>query len=157
VLFLIVLVGVLVLACVLGLAIWIRRAASCTRRIGAPGGGESLATFPGDVMCKYVLTSGSLARLEFFEWGLRLRGIAVSRWIVPTWEAEYTELARADLIALRWSRITVWLRLRDGSARIGFLTAYSREVLNRLEKHGVEVDRTVTQIGRIAELYDHSS
>jgi hypothetical protein len=153
----IVLVAVLVVACVLGLVIWIRRAASCTRRIGAPSGGESLAIFPGDVMCKYVLTGGSFARLEFFDWGLRLRGIAISRWIVPTWEAQYSELARADLITLPWSRMTVWLRVRDGSARIGFLTSYSREVMNRLEKHGVPVDRTVTQIGRIAELYDQAS
>jgi hypothetical protein len=157
VLIVIVLVAVLLVACVLALVIWIRRAASCTRRIGAPTGGESLAVFPGDVMCKYVLTGGSFARLEFFEWGLRLRGIAISRWIVPTWEAEYSELARADLVTLPWSRITVWLRLRDGSARIGFLTAYSREVMDRLERHGVAVDRTVTKIGRIAELYDHSA
>jgi hypothetical protein len=157
VLLVIVLVGLLVVACFVGLVIWIRRAASCTRRIGAPADAESLAIFPGDVMCKYVLTSGSFARLEFFDWGVRLRGIAISRWIVPTWEANYSELARADLVALPWSRTTVWLRVRDGSARIGFLSTYSRDVLNRLERHGVEVDRSVTQIGRIAELYDHSS
>ena len=79
---------------VIGLAsfvIWTRRAASCARIIDAPTG-PSEQEFAGDVMCRYVMTSGSFARLEFHDWGVRIRGIAIVKWLVPTWEARYSEL-----------------------------------------------------------------
>ena len=97
---------------VIGLAsfvIWTRRAASCARIIDAPTG-PSEQEFAGDVMCRYVMTSGSFARLEFHDWGVRIRGIAIVKWLVPTWEARYSELAMTELITSR-SRVAVWLRL----------------------------------------------
>ena len=97
--------------------------------------------------------SGSLARMEFHDWGVRIRGIAISRWIVPTWEARYEELAIAELASLRFSRIGVWLRLRGGADGIGFLTNWSQDILRRLEQHDVPVDRSVTQVKRAEELY----
>lgn len=148
----ILLVALLALAGVIGLARWIWRAASCTRTVDAPAS-QPEASFTGDVMCRYVITSGSLAVLEFFDWGVRLRGNPVSRWIVPTWEARYSELAIAELVALPHSRIAVWLRLRDDEGGIGFLRVPSNETLPLLEQHGVPVDRSVAKVRRVEELY----
>jgi hypothetical protein len=148
----ILLVGLLVLGVAASLFTWIRRARSCARRIEAPAG-EPASAFNGDVMCRYVMTSGSFARLELFDWGVRVRGIIISRWIVPTWEARYEELARAELVVLPRSRITVWLRIRGEPERIGFMTQHHQDILGLLEQHGVQVDRSVAQVRRVAELY----
>ena len=53
----ILLVAVLAAQAVAGLVVWIRRAASSERIIGAPAG-EPVQVFAGDVMSRYVLTSG---------------------------------------------------------------------------------------------------
>jgi len=145
---------VLVLALGVGASLffWIRRAASCGRTIDVPVA-EPAAVFYGGVMCRYLITSGSLARLEFYDWGVRLRGIALSRWIVPTWEARYEELAIAELVAMRWSRVAVWLRLRGTPDGIGFLANGSAEILRLLERHDLPVNRSVAQIRRVEELY----
>jgi hypothetical protein len=148
----VVLVVVLVVLGVSGILLWTRLAASNARIIDAPAG-EPDTLFRGGVMCRYVITSGSLVRLEFFDWGVRLRGTAISRWIVPTWEARYEELAIAELVALPASRIAVWLRLRGEPAAIAFLFERSLAVLQLLEKHGVPVNRSVTQIRRVEQLY----
>ena len=148
----IVIVALLVLLCAGGLALWIRLAAANTRTIDAPAG-ELTALFRGGVMARHVITSGSLARLEFFDWGVRLRGTVISSWIVPTWEARYDELSRAGLVALPASRIAVWLRLRGERGAIAFLSDHSRHILPVLEKHGVLVSDEVTKIRRVEELY----
>lgn len=147
-----VVVVVVVLAVAGGLGFWIRRAASCGRTIDVPAG-EPSRVFWGGVMCRHLITSGTLARLEFFDWGVRLRGIAVSRWIVPTWEARYEELAVAELVALRWSRIAVWLKLRGEAGGIAFLSERSSEILPLLERNGVPVNRSLAQIRRVEDLY----
>ncbi|MEP7024323.1 MAG: hypothetical protein ABJB47_11090 [Actinomycetota bacterium] len=151
----IVFVAVLVLLCVYGLVRWTRLTAVNVRIIDAPAGEpEPEGFFRGGVMGQHIMTSGTLARLELFDWGVRLRGTVISRWAVPAWEARYDELAMAELVALPTSRIAVWLRLRDGEPRsIGFLSDHSPEVLNQLQAHGVPVNRSVTQISRVQELY----
>jgi hypothetical protein len=148
----VVVVALLVVAGIAGPVIWIRRAASCARVIDAPAS-EREAIFAGDVLSRYVITSGSLAVLEFFDWGVRLRGRLVSRWIVPRWEARYSELAIAELVTLPHSRIAVWLRLTGEHDGIGFLRMPSSEILPLLEKHGVPVNRSIAQVKRVAELY----
>jgi hypothetical protein len=147
----IVLVVVLALA-VAGLGIWIRRAASCGRTIDAPAA-EFDRVFWGGVMCRALITSGSLARLEFFDWGVRIRGTMISRWIVPTWEARYEELAIAELVSLRHSRIAVWFRLRRDAGGMAFLSYHSNEILPLLEERGVPVNRSLAQVRRVDELY----
>ncbi len=150
------LVIVLVVAAVAALITWIRRARSCARRIEVPEG-ELSRVFTGDVLCRHILMSGSMARLEIFDWGVRLHGIAISRWIVPTWEARYEDLAIAELVALRFSRFAVWFRLRGESDGIGFLTHWSQDILRELEKHDVPVNRSVTRVDRTEELYRSTS
>jgi hypothetical protein len=150
----IVLVVLLVLLSAGGLILWNRLAATCARRIGAPAG-EPDELYYGGVMCRWVLTSGTLVRLELFDWGLRLRGILISRWIVPTWEARYDELAIVELVALPASRIGVCFRLRgDEPQPIAFLSDRSSAILPELEKHGVAVNRSVTNIRRVREIYE---
>lgn len=146
------LAALFVLLCASGLFMWIKLAASNTRTIEAPEG-ELRALFRGGVMCRHVITSGLLARLEFFDWGVRLRGTVISSWIVPTWEARYEELGRAGLVALPMSRNAVWLRLRSGQDAIAFLSDHSRRILPVLEKHGVQVSDAITHIRRVEELY----
>jgi len=135
-----------------GLVTWIRRARSCARIIDAPAG-EPIRVFTGDVLCRHALMSGSLARLEFFDWGVRLHGIAISRWIVPTWEARYDDLAIAELVTLRFSRFAVWLQLRGQADGIGFLTHFSKDIFRELEKHDVSLNRSVITVTRAEELY----
>lgn len=148
----VVLVAVLVVAAIAGLTIWTRRVASCARIIEAPAS-EREAVLSGDVLCRHSVTSGSLAVLEFFDWGVRLRGHLMTRWAVPTWEARYSELAMAEQVTLPHSRIAVWLRLRDGQGGIGFFRLPTVDVLRLLETHGVPVDRSVAQVRRVQELY----
>lgn len=146
------LVAVLVVLGIAGLVIWLRRAASCARIIDAPASEPSLV-FTGDIMCRYVVTSGSFARLEFHDWGVRIRAIAATRWLVPTWEARYSELALTELVTSR-SRVAVWLRLRGEAGGCGFLSARSsQDVLTELAKHGVQVSRAAAEFRRVAELY----
>jgi hypothetical protein len=156
VLVVVLLVVVLAVLVVAGLVLWIRRAKSSTRIIDAPAG-ESSRVFPGDVLSRHTMMSGSMARLETFDWGVRIHGLAISRWIVPTWEARYEELAIAELVTLRYSRFAVWFRLRGTSDGIGFLTHWSRDILRELEKHDVPVNRSVIKITRAEELYRSSN
>ncbi len=148
----ILLIVLLALVAGAGMLFWIRRAASCGRTIDVAVG-EPAAVFYGGVICRHLITSGSLVRLEFHDWGVRLCGSVLSRWIVPTWEARYEELAIAELVALRWSRVAVWLRLRGKADGIGFLANGSAEILRLLEGHDLPVNRSVSQIRRVEELY----
>ncbi len=135
-----------------GLGTWIRRARSCARIIDAPASTPD-QVYAGDIMCRHVMTSGAFARLEFHDWGIRIRPIAIVRWIVPVWEARYSELAQTRLVSSR-SRVGVWLRLRGESGGCGFLSARSsQQVLRELEKHDVQVSRAPAEFKRVAELY----
>ena len=77
----------------------------------------------------------------------------IARWIVPTWEARYDQLAVAELVTLPASRIAVWLRLRGDPHAIGFLTMDSRDILTLLQDHDVPVNRSIVQVRRVEELY----
>ncbi len=145
---------VVALVIVGGLVTWVVRARSCARIIETPAGQEDdESLFYGGIMCKQLTTSGTMVRLEMLDWGVRLRGIAPARWVVPTWEARYDELALAELVASRYSRIAVWFRLRGEPGGMGFLSHQSQDILRILEKHEVPVNRAVTQFNRVDELY----
>lgn len=148
----VILLAAVLLAVAIGIAAWIRRARSCARVIDAPAG-DLEAVFHGGILCKNLITSGHTVRLELYDWGLRIRGIAPARWLVPTWEARYEELAIAELVASEFSRIAVWCRLSGESGGMGFLSERSQDVLQALEKHEVPVNRALTHIRRVDDLY----
>ncbi len=148
----VILLVVVVLMIVGGLAAWVRRARSCARIINAPAGEQERAFF-GGIMCKGLTTSGPIVKLEVFDWGVRIRGVAPARWVVPTWEARYDELALAELVATPFSRIAVWMRLRGGQDGMGFLSDRSSEILRVLQAHDVQVNRALAKIKRVDDLY----
>jgi hypothetical protein len=150
---LVVILVVLVILVILGgLVTWIRRARSYGRIANVPAG-EPDQVFHGGVICKGLITSGSLVRLEVHDSGIRVRGIAPARWLVPTWEARYDDLAVAELVVSPHSRIAVWFRLRGEPSGMGFLSDRSQEILRVLEKHEVPVNRALAQIKRVDDLY----
>lgn len=149
----VILLAVLILMFAGAVLMWTRLVASNTRVIGAPADGELERLFRGGVMGKHIVTSGTLVRLEFYDWGVRLRGTAISRWVVPTWEARYAELSVARRVALPASRLAVWFRVSGKpECSIAFLSDSTGQILPVLEGHGVQVDRSVTQIRRVEEL-----
>jgi len=144
---------VLAVLCVVGVYLWTRLAATGARVIDRQDG-HLEQVFYGGVMSRYLLTSGTMVRLELFDWGVRVRGTPVSRWLVPTWEARYDELAIAELVALPASRLAVCFRLRGGGEpSMAFLSDRTTSILRALESRGVPVNRSVTRIRRIRELY----
>lgn len=149
-----ILLGLLVVVGVMGVATLIRRARACQRIIvpAAPAGETELVCY-GGVMCRGLMTSGMLVRLDLLDWGVRMRGIPLSRWLVPRWEARYDELAIAELVVTPFSRIAVWFRVQGETGGMGFLTERSRDILNGLEKHDVLVNRSVQHIRSAEEMY----
>jgi hypothetical protein len=149
-----ILLALLVVMVVIGVVTWIGRGRACQRILDAPVlAGESELTCYGGVMCRGLMTSGTLARLDLLDGGIRIRGIPIARWIVPRWEARYAELAIAELVATPFSRIAVWFRVQGDPGGMGFLTERSRDILNGLEKHEVLVNRSVQKIKSAEDMY----
>jgi hypothetical protein len=147
-----ILLALLVILVVVGVVTSIWRARACRRIIKAPAGETELACY-GGVMCRALMTSGTLVRLDLMDWGVRMRGIPLTRWLVPQWEARYEELAIAELVRTPYSRIAVWFRLRGEPGGMGFLTERSLDILDGLQKHEVPVNRSVEMIRNVAEMY----
>jgi hypothetical protein len=147
-----ILLALLVVMVVIGVVPWFRRARACQRIIDAPDGELELACY-GGVMCREMMTSGALVRLDLLDWGIRLRGVPLTRWYMPQWEARYAELAIAELVATPHSRITVWFRLQAGQGGMGFMSYRSRDILDVMQRHDVPVNRSVQQIRSPAVLY----
>ncbi len=150
-----ILVALLIVMVVVVMVTWIRRVRACRRIIDPPApAGEIEVTRYGGVMCRAMMTSGILVRLDLVDWGVRMRGVPLARWIVPRWEARYEDLAIAELVATPFSRNTVWFRLKGGEPNgIGFMSEWSPDILDRLQKHDVPVNRSVRQIKRAEEMY----
>lgn len=152
-----IIVGALVVvAGIFGIVRYMKRGASNERVITVPEAdpdAEPDKLFRGGIMGRQLLTSGTMVRMEFWDWGIRLRGVALVRKTIPVWEARYDELALAELVTLPHSRITVWLRLRGGEGAIGFLTQDHQQILELLRKRDVPTSRVVTQVRRVDELY----
>jgi hypothetical protein len=149
-----ILLGLVVVVGVLGVVTFTRRARGCQRIIDpAPPPSESELVCYGGVMCRGLMTSGMLVRLDLLDWGVRMRGTPLARWLVPRWEARYDELAVAELVVTPFSRIAVWFRLRDAAGGMGFLTERHRDILVGLAQHDVPVNRSVQQIRSAEDMY----
>jgi hypothetical protein len=148
----VILLVVVIIVIAAGLVTWVRRARSCARIIDVPDGTQE-NQFVGGILCKNLTTSGTMVKLEIFDWGVRIRGMAPTRWVVPTWEARYDELAIAELVSSPFSRIAVWFRLRGEPGGMGFLSGFSQDILKALEAHEVPVNRALAHFKRVDDLY----
>lgn len=87
------------------------------------------------------------ARLEFFDWGIRLHIRTPLGWAPDRYEIRFEELAGAGLVD---RKIRSGLRLRIGvlPQPVTFMTVNSREILGRLEQRGVPVEREIASLDR---------
>jgi hypothetical protein len=84
-------------------------------------------------------------RLEFFVWGIRLRGAGMGRFSTPVWEIQYQELWEARLVTAPTNQ-GVRLRAAGSAPPVIFWTRRGPEVLDRLQEHAVRVNRAADQI-----------
>ncbi len=105
-----------------------------------------VAVWKGGLRTRMVNATAGTAKLELFEWGLRISGRGLWRVVAPIWEARYQELTNAQ--AVRWPIANPGVLMRtDGSAvPIVFVTHRGREVLDALEARGVPVNRSVARL-----------
>ncbi|MGE5287118.1 MAG: hypothetical protein ACM3ML_07950 [Micromonosporaceae bacterium] len=147
-----IMIGVLALIAIASAVLFCRLAARSTRTLGGPEVPPTMA-FLGGMLSRTVDTSWGLARLQFFAWGLRLRGsMRMLRLFLPTWEVRYEELTKAQLVSAPVARRGVRFRA-DGAARpMVFWTYHGSKILDHLEQQGVAVDRSVTRLRRPGDL-----
>jgi hypothetical protein len=119
-----------------------RNAARLTRKVETLEA-QPLVTFPGGLWSLHGGgTRGHWARLQFFDWGIRLDG----RCLLPTFEVRYEELTDARLVA---SRFKSGIRFRSSCLPdpVTFETSEGVQIADLLEEHGVMVNRNVGHLG----------
>lgn len=89
---------------------------------------------------------GTLSKLEFFDWGIRIGGTGVFAALVPLSEVRYAELIDAQLVATRFSR---GIRVRSDclSDPVTFTTRDPAQIADLLEEHEVTINRNVGHTG----------
>jgi hypothetical protein len=138
--------GIVAFAVVGGtVALFRRRSAKSSRTIAAP---EELpvAVWKGGLRTQTVNATSGTARLEMFDWGVRVRGRGFWKVLLPTWEARYSELATAQLIEWPIANHGVLMRSDSSVAPLVFVTLRDREVLEALAARGLLVDRWVSRL-----------
>ena len=138
--------GVVAFAVVAGtVALFRSRSAKSSRTIAAP---EELpvAVWKGGLRTQTVNATSGTARLEMFDWGVRVRGRGFWKVLLPTWEARYSELATAQLIEWPIANHGVLMRSDSSVAPLVFVTLRDREVLEALAARGLLVDRSVRRL-----------
>lgn len=114
------------------------------------------ATFLGGALTPTVSATWPLARLELFEWGIRLRSsrraLTFLPLFVPTWEARYDELAvvknvtGAGTSGLRFA-------VSGESDAVVFWSSSCPEILDRLAAAGATVDRSAMSLKQAGGVY----
>jgi hypothetical protein len=143
--------GILAFAVVAGtIALFRSRSAKSSRTIAVP---DELPTavWKGGLRTQTVNATSGTARLEMFDWGVRVRGRGFWQVLLPTWEARYSELATAQLIEWPIANHGVLMRTDSSVAPLVFVTLRDREVLEALAARGVLVDRSVSRL-RLTDL-----
>jgi len=140
--------GIVAFAVVAGtVALFRSRSAKSSRTIAAP---EELpvAVWKGGLRTHNVNATSGTARLEMFDWGVRVRVRGRGLWkvLLPTWEARYSELATAQLIEWPVANHGVLMRSDSSVAPLVFVTLRDREVLEALAARGLLVDRSVSRL-----------
>ena len=138
--------GIVAFAVVAGtVALFRSRSAKSSRTIAAP---EELpvAVWKGGLRTQTVNATSGTARLEMFDWGVRVRGRGFWKVLLPTWEARYSELATAQLIEWPIANHGVLMRSDSSVAPLVFVTLRDREVLEALAARGLLVDRSVSRL-----------
>jgi len=137
--------GVVAVFIASGLLFIRRGAVRDSRKIGVPNA-QRTATFLGGMLSSKKNNAGSgTVRLEFFDWGIRLRGAGIFRPFAPVWEAQYQELAEARLVTAPKNQ-GVRFRAGGSAGSVIFWTGQGSEVLDSLEKHAVPVDRAADHV-----------
>lgn len=99
-----------------------------------------------------VTTSDGLARLEFFGWGIRVRGKALIRWLLPTWEARFEELSSTRPLSAPFGRRGIFFAARNRTDPVVFWTRQGSAILARLEQQGVRADCSGVRVRRLYEI-----
>src|ERR1039458_551414 len=81
-----------------------------SRRRGLPSARRTTA-FVGGMLSGTFNAGPRTIRLEFFDWGIRLRGRGMGRLFRPVWEIDYVELREARLVTAPGNQ---GVRLRAG-------------------------------------------
>jgi hypothetical protein len=141
--------GVLVPAAFVFIIVALRRnAVRLNRTIGAPTA-DPVATFRGSYWSRVTGgTKGYWAKLEFFEWGIRLRAGKPGGFLLPVYELRYDELTDVQMVATRLAR---GIRFCSSAlpAPTNFET-YSHSIpriVGLLERHNVSVNHQVGHTG----------
>ena len=119
-----------------------QNAARLTRMVETPDA-QPLVTFTGGMWSlQGGGTRGRWARLQFFDWGIRLDG----RSVLPTFEVRYEELGDARLVA---SRFKSGIRFQSSCLPdpVTFETSEGAQIADLLEERGVTVNRQVGHLG----------
>jgi hypothetical protein len=149
-------VGALAVACAAA-GLWggKRLMSSAGRELGMPVTPPD-STFVGGALTATMIATSPLARLELFDWGVRLSSSArLLRQLplhVATWEARYEELAVVRSVTVRG---TSGLRfaVADSTDAVVFRSPDWPEILDRLEAAGATVDRVPVPLKQAGGVY----
>jgi hypothetical protein len=119
-----------------------RNAARLTRRVETLQV-QPIVTFSGGMRSRHGGgTRGGWARLQFFDWGIRLDG----RSLLPTFELRYEEITEARLVATRFKS---GIRFQSSclTEPVTFETSEGAKIGDLLEERGVTVNRNAGHLG----------
>jgi hypothetical protein len=131
-----------ILACwalgVMGVLMQRRSARRLTRTVQEPRS-PLLATFRGSMRSRQA-ASGAAARLEFFDWGIRVRSTRPFRSLLPAFEVRYNELTDAQLVSSR-SRRGIRFRSDCLPEPVTFTSQGTEQIVSLLQLRGVPINR----------------
>jgi hypothetical protein len=111
-------------------------------------------TFAGGLWSETINVAWPLARLELSCWGIRFgASVRVLGWLIPRLDVSYEELTGAQLISAPAASRGVCLYIASATGPIVFLSRRGTGILDHLQVHGVQVDRSVTRLPWGANLH----